>query len=75
MLPFNNKSTNSDDFYYDIYLYLLSVKIGGIYRHYPDYIRDELDNQIIDNKKRLFRYSCNIMKLIRINDYALNIIL
>ena len=41
MFPFNYKDFNSDKFYYDKYLYLISLKLGGVYRYYPDYIRDE----------------------------------
>ena len=59
MLPIYYGSYNTDSFYYDKYMYLLSVRFGGNYRYYPDYIKYELDNNIIENKKRKFCLSCN----------------
>ena len=58
MFPRYFYNINSDTFYYDKYLYLITVKLGGLYRYYPEYINNELDENIRNNKKRLFRTSC-----------------
>ena len=58
MFPVNFNSFNSDNFYYDKYLFLLSKKLGNKYRRYPDYILDEADANIASNKKHSFRISC-----------------
>ena len=59
MFPHNYDNINSDRFYIDKYLYLLSAKMGGMYRYYPDYIKEEKEELLINNKKRIFRTSCN----------------
>ena len=69
MFPINYGSYNNDSFYYDKYMYPLSVSLGCNYRYYPYYIKYELDNNIIDNQKRKFRLSCNNYELN--NDYIL----
>ena len=38
MFPKNYQNFNSDRFYLDKYLYILSAKLEGKYRYYPDYI-------------------------------------
>ena len=58
MFPINYNSFNSDNFYYDKYLFLLSKKLGNKYRKYPDYILNEADANIAINKKHTFRISC-----------------
>ena len=50
--------------YKDKFLYLLTTKIDNRFRIYPDYIEDEQNLNIKENKKRLFRSSCS--------NYALN---
>ena len=47
MFPLNYQNMISNTYYYDKYLYLISKKLGGLYRYYPDYIDMEYD----DNKK------------------------
>ena len=47
---------NGDDFYLNKYFYLLSQKISVKYRFYPIYIKEE-DLSILENKKRIFRFS------------------
>ena len=51
MFPLNYQNLHSNTFYYEKYLYLISKKLGGLYRYYPDYIDMEYDV----NKKRIKR--------------------
>ena len=59
MFPLNYQNMISNTYYYDKYLYLISKKLGGLYRYYPDYIDMEYDDNKKTTKKRLFRRSCN----------------
>ena len=46
------------NFYMEKFLYLLSCKLSISYRIYPDYIEEELEVLVKENKKRVFRNSC-----------------
>ena len=59
MFPNNYESIYSISFYLDKYLYLISKKLGGLYRYYTYYIDLELEDSKLNCKKRNFRRSCN----------------
>ena len=73
MFPNNYESIYNNSFYLDKYLYLISKKLGGLYRYYTYYIDLELEDSKLNFKKEILEDLVIIMKLIMIYYYVLNI--
>ena len=58
-----NINYKGNNYYYEKYIYSLSAKLFTYYRLYLDYIEFEDDNNIKENKKRVFRNSLSNYEL------------